>query len=114
MTTIGAFAGTLVNSLRERNTVAIVLMEVDISGLSRRELTARQITSDWRISVVYGHMVGNRVVPSVNLSTHCAHVTGLGLLDVLLVSTPAFLVAAGNDHIAHVVERLSISLHRGR
>lgn len=72
--------------------VPVVLVEVYVSCLPRRELATGFVASDWGVAMVDGHMIGDRVVSAVDLPAHRAHEAAVDLLDVLLVATPPFLV----------------------
>ena len=69
--------------------MAIVLVEVDVSGFTSRELTSRQVTSNWRIPVVDGDVIRDRIVSSIDLPAHGAHESVLRLLDVFFVAAPS-------------------------
>ena len=69
--------------------MTIVLVEVDVSGFTSRELTSRQVTSNWRIPVVDGDVIRDRIVSSIDLPAHSAHEAVLRLLDVFFVAAPS-------------------------
>lgn len=83
---------TQVNVFWKRNVMTVVLVEVNVSGLTRREVAPVLLTLDRRVSVIDRDVIRHRIVPSVDLAAHRAHESAINLLYVLFVSAPSLFI----------------------
>lgn len=68
--------------------MAVVFVEMDVACLAGREWATVLVALDWRISVVYCHVVRDRVIPTIDLSADAATIASRDGFYVFLVSTP--------------------------
>lgn len=61
------FARSCINSFWQRNVVTVVFVEINISCFSRRKLTSRLFTANWRVSIIINIILHNKLKYRNNL-----------------------------------------------